>query len=101
LFIPDPDPDFFTHPGSRGQKMHRIPDPDLQHEAFHRFLAEAEILLPCRRSINEEGTLWKHPPLFISVSLTVRTKTRREEWEIVVLPLLAGNMHMGFASQTR
>ncbi len=27
----DPDPDFFTYPGSRGQKRHRIPDPDPQH----------------------------------------------------------------------
>ncbi len=32
LFIPDPDPDFFTHPGSRiqGSKRHRVPDPDPQ-----------------------------------------------------------------------
>ncbi len=36
LFIPDPDPDFFTHPGSRiqGSKRHRILDPDSQHWYF-------------------------------------------------------------------
>jgi hypothetical protein len=33
MFIPDPDKDFFTHPGFRGQKDTRfqIPDPDPQH----------------------------------------------------------------------
>jgi hypothetical protein len=33
MFSPDPDLDFFTHPGSRiqGSKRHRIPDPDPQH----------------------------------------------------------------------
>jgi hypothetical protein len=29
--ISDPDPYFFTHPGSRGSKRHRIPNPDPQH----------------------------------------------------------------------
>jgi hypothetical protein len=30
MFVPDPDLDFFTHPGSRiqGSKMHQILDPD-------------------------------------------------------------------------
>ncbi len=33
LFFPDPDPDFFTYPGSRiqGSKRQRIPDTDTQH----------------------------------------------------------------------
>ncbi len=39
LFIPDPDPDFFTHPGSRiqGSKGHRIPDPE------HRLKMELDL----------------------------------------------------------
>jgi hypothetical protein len=34
LFIPDSDPGFFTHSGSRGPKRHRIPDP--QHCIYRR-----------------------------------------------------------------
>ncbi len=44
LFIPNPDTDFFTLPGSRiqGSKRHRIPDPDPQQSFFGypRFLQE-------------------------------------------------------------
>jgi hypothetical protein len=34
LSIPDPDPDFITHPGSwiHGSERHRIPDPSFQEK---------------------------------------------------------------------
>jgi hypothetical protein len=42
MFIPDPDLDFFTHPGSRIQasKRNRIPDQDPQHWPVNRVALE-------------------------------------------------------------
>ncbi len=81
LLILDPDPDFFTHPGSRGQKGHRILDPDPQqcllYEEF-RFVSEHPLLQlfsqPCpirkkfTNTVRCSGTLLK---LFYYVSVCV------------------------------
>ncbi len=51
MFIPDPDLDFYTHPGFK--KRHRIPDPDPQHWLL-LYILNLAVLLGCwvRRTSN-------------------------------------------------
>ncbi len=64
LFIPDPDPDclVFTHPGSRGQKRHRIADSDPQHRMLLVFFSNFVFLYRVSRRL-EDGPAAAPPPL--------------------------------------
>jgi hypothetical protein len=44
-YDPESSSRFFTHPGSRGQKRHRIPDPDPQHSIYE--LLRVKSMLSC------------------------------------------------------
>jgi hypothetical protein len=69
-----------------------IPGPTPSNGAQNRFSPIKKVRAPYKKNRYMGNFVYMRS---IFLSLFHRTKTRREESETVVLPLLAGNMHMG------